>query len=213
MATRSLDTGIYRITNLINSFSYVGGSAKIKKRWKDHLRQLAAGNHHSKLMRRCWDMYGEAAFAFEVLLFCDRDNLIFYEQRAIDTIRPEYNSSPTAGSQLGFRMSDESKQKLSEAAKRTKNFTGKKHSEKSKQLISEKKSGVTQRAEVVAQRKATIGKRLAWPAKRKFQTADILKIRDLIASGFTNVYIAKLYGVSGSVISEIKTGKAYRWVR
>lgn len=135
------DTGIYQIVNTLNGRTYIGSAVSLKKRWREHVRQLRKGIHHSKFMQRCWAKHGESAFVFEPLLFCDKESLIENEQIAIDQRQPEYNSSPTAGSQLGFRMSDESKAKLAAAARRTKNFSGKQHSEESRKKISESRRG------------------------------------------------------------------------
>jgi len=144
MAARfgQLDTGIYRIANTVNGRSYIGSAVRIRKRWKDHRRQLSKGSHHSKFFQRCWNKTGEDFFVFEVILFCKKEDLIYFEQRAIDVIAPEYNAAPKAGSQLGFKMSPEARAKLSSAAKRTRNFTGKRHSEESKRKISEAKRGI-----------------------------------------------------------------------
>ena len=64
-----------------------------------------------------------------------------YEQIFIDFHEPAYNMVKTAGSQLGYRHTDATKAKMSEAAKRTKNFTGKRHTAESKALISANRSG------------------------------------------------------------------------
>jgi group I intron endonuclease len=134
-------SGIYSIEHVASGRRYVGSAANIDKRWKEHRRQLARGVHHSRFLQRAWDKHGEQAFQFTVVLLCDRHNLLWYEQSLIDAWRPEYNSAPTAGSQLGLKMSDEAKAKMSAAAKRTRNFTGHRHSEETKRRISEAKAG------------------------------------------------------------------------
>lgn len=138
----TLDTGIYKIENLRNGRIYIGSAVRLKKRWRDHNRQLETGTHHSRFMQRCYNKHGAEVFDFSVLLYCDRENLIDYEQRAIDTFKPEYNSSPTAGSQLGYTHTAETRKKMS--ASRPKGFspmTGKKHTEETKKKISESRKG------------------------------------------------------------------------
>lgn len=128
------------ILDTVSGRRYIGSAVNIPKRWKEHRRGLQSGKHHSKFMQRCWRVRPDA-FRFEVMLYCARENLLMYEQIMLDGYKPEFNTAPTAGSQLGFRMSDESKGKLSEAAKRTKNFTGHKHSEESRKKISDSRKG------------------------------------------------------------------------
>lgn len=104
-----MNTGIYQITNLQNGKCYVGSAVSFRKRWKEHLRQLANGDHHSTVMQRAWNKYGEAAFEFKKLLVCAQADLIWFEQRAIDVLRPAYNICKVAGSVLGYRHTDEAK--------------------------------------------------------------------------------------------------------
>ena len=104
-----MNTGIYQITNLHNGKSYVGSAVSFSKRWKEHLRQLSNGNHHSTVMQRAWNKYGEAAFGFKKLLVCAKADLLWFEQRAIDALKPAYNICKIAGSVLGYRHTPEAK--------------------------------------------------------------------------------------------------------
>lgn len=153
MASRSLGTlscmnkysgvsGIYAITHMDSGRKYIGSAVNISKRWGEHIRQLKKNIHHSKFMQRSWDKHGHRSFSFDALLFCEKSNLIFYEQTFLDAYQPAFNSAPTAGSQLGYKHSKETRKKLSAAVKRTRNFTGKSHSEESKEKISRAKKGV-----------------------------------------------------------------------
>ena len=111
--------GIYAIENTSDGKRYVGSAVNTTKRWKDHLRLLGQGCHHSKHLQRAWDRSGGTGFRLLVLLVCDRSRLVFYEQRAIDGYhsaddRYGYNISPLAGSQLGFRHSPETRSHLAD---------------------------------------------------------------------------------------------------
>lgn len=110
-------SGIYHITNTVNGKRYVGSAVSFQRRWLEHRSLLRRGLHHSRILQRAWNKYGEQAFAFKPLLVCAKTDLIFYEQRAIDTFRPEYNISPTAGNCLGFKHSAESRARMSAANK------------------------------------------------------------------------------------------------
>lgn len=135
------NTGIYEIRNTVNGKRYVGSAVSFWNRWRTHVQSLKRGDHHSIALQRAWKAYGPAAFQFNKLLACSKENLILYEQICMDAYRPEYNIAPKAGSQLGFKMRPESRALLSESAKRTKNFSGRKHTEESKAKISESRKG------------------------------------------------------------------------
>lgn len=112
-----MNTGIYQITNLQNGKCYVGSAVSFTKRWKEHVRQLSNGEHHSTVMQRAWNKYGEAAFQFKKLLVCAKADLIWYEQRAIDVLKPAYNICKVAGSVLGYRHTYEAKTAAAERAR------------------------------------------------------------------------------------------------
>lgn len=123
-----MNTGIYQITNLQNGKSYVGSAVNFRHRWREHVRQLSTNTHHSKVMQRAWDKYGEAAFEFKKLLVCAKADLIWFEQRAIDTLKPAYNICRVAGSVLGYRHTDEFKAEASARAKGNTHRLGRKES-------------------------------------------------------------------------------------
>lgn len=137
-----MDTGIYSITCSTNGRCYVGSAASFTKRWREHRRQLEAGSHHSRFLQREWVKRGAEMFEFKKLAVCSKPDLLMYEQAFLDGMRPEYNSAPTAGSQLGYRHTAAAKLKMS--ASRPKNFspmTGKSHSEESRAKISQSRKG------------------------------------------------------------------------
>lgn len=208
-----LHTGIYVIENLQNGRRYVGSAMRFSKRWKEHQRGLARGNHHSRFLQRDWNKRGSEAFQFRVALFCKPEDLLFYEQALIDFYKPEYNTAPIAGSQLGFRHSDETKIKMAEAARRTKNFTGKTHSAESNERNAAAHRGIIQHQECIDKREATIRQRYSVrPAKRLFTEYDVRLIRERGGVRGQQVKLAQFYRVCTSVISEIVTRKAYSWV-
>jgi len=122
--------GIYHILNTLNGKRYVGSAKCFKVRFSKHVSALSIGNHHARHLQSAYRKYGTDAFEFEPLLICAAEDLLFYEQRALDQMKPEYNSSPTAGNTLGVKCSPERKRKISEAHK------GKKHSAEHRANIS-----------------------------------------------------------------------------
>ena len=108
-------SGIYEIVNLANGKRYIGSAVSIDRRWREHLRHLRAGKHKNRYLQAAWLKYGEGAFAFRVLAERAVADLIVQEQAHIDAMAPEYNLSPTAGSTLGVKYSDEGRANLSAA--------------------------------------------------------------------------------------------------
>lgn len=56
--------------------------------------------------------YGYSKFSFEILEFCDIKNVLVREQYYIDLLKPEYNILLKAGSPLGYKHTDEAKEKM-----------------------------------------------------------------------------------------------------
>ena len=149
-------TGIYKITNLVNSRVYIGASKNVEKRWSEHRngRTAIAGD---------LQIFGLDNFKFEVLLECPEDMLCQWERDMIclyDSDDPEkgYNCkndrpySLERGESLkgkpsgmkghvawnrGLKTSDETKRKMSEANR------GHTVSEETKRKLSEFHRGQT----------------------------------------------------------------------
>lgn len=118
-------SGIYKIENVVNNKVYVGSSVNIGKRWLGHKNSLRHRKHHSSILQRSWDKYGEASFKFEILETVeDRLLLLQREQHWIDCL-----GSAKRGSGLNVRLVAESP-------------SGTKHSEESKRKISIANTGV-----------------------------------------------------------------------
>ena len=89
--------GIYQIRNMINNHIYIGSSKNIYGRVKEHNDSLYNGNHHNLYLQRAFNKYGCDNFTYEILILCDIDMLLLYEQRFIDGWKPAYNISHIAG--------------------------------------------------------------------------------------------------------------------
>ena len=109
-------SGIYQIRNRINGKRYVGSAVNVQCRWREHLGDLRNQSHHNAHLQRAFNRYREDAFTFSILEYIQEpDNLIGREQHYLDTLKPEYNISPTAGSPLGVRHTEETRRKVSAA--------------------------------------------------------------------------------------------------
>jgi group I intron endonuclease len=132
-------SGIYLIHNLVNGTQYIGSASNFKKRLYAYynLNLLLDNRYISNSILK----YGHDNFSFIIVetVTTDRDDLkktiLEREQYYIDTLKPKLNINPTAGSMLGFKHSEETKQLLASLR------TGTKLSEETKALLSKLKMG------------------------------------------------------------------------
>ena len=82
--------GIYEIKNKVTGKGYIGSSKQIQKRWEQHLLALRKGIHHSVLLQRAWNKYGEDCFEFLIKEECEEGQLLEREQQYLN-LKPEYN--------------------------------------------------------------------------------------------------------------------------
>ena len=140
-------SGIYVIENIGNGKRYVGSAVNIKRRFIEHKSPLRRGLHWNKYLQRAWNLQGEDTFKFYPVLICNKEDLIYFEQRAIDSFDAAnplngYNLRPNARNNLGFKHSNESKAKISAAGRGAKNHNyGKPMPEAIKRKVSIAKTG------------------------------------------------------------------------
>ena len=111
--------GVYAITCLPTGKQYIGSAAQsFRIRWNLHRSRLRRGIHHSRYLQRAWVKYGEDAFEFRVLVICRPVDAVFYEQRLVEGLSPEFNVSEVRGSGFGRSKTPEQRQAVSERLKR-----------------------------------------------------------------------------------------------
>jgi group I intron endonuclease len=123
MSTISRTPSIYQIRHVDSGRVYVGSATNPRRRWSAHRSKLSRGLHDSPYLQSAWSKYGESAFVFEIIepvLFVE--DLVTREQYWIDQLHAAdkhygFNMSPTAGSTIGIKRTDETRARLS-AAKR-----------------------------------------------------------------------------------------------
>lgn len=112
-------SGVYKISNIIDSRIYIGSSKNIHERWKAHLKDLIKNNHHSKHLQRFVNKYSRNTLIFEIIELCkpDKSQLLVREQYHLDTLKPQFNNSPTARSCLGYKHTEEARQNMANSQK------------------------------------------------------------------------------------------------
>lgn len=130
-----MTSGIYKITNLITNQIYIGSAADFIRRWTYHQSFLNRNKHFNRYLQRAWNKYGAENFEFSAIEAVAEENLIEREQYWIDTLNNcmapiGYNLRPTANNNVGLKMSDETRAKMSASAKITVERLGRKKLDK-----------------------------------------------------------------------------------
>jgi group I intron endonuclease len=133
--------GIYSITNTVNKKSYIGSSSDIFSRFGKHQWLLNKNIHSNSHLQNAWNKYGFNPFLFSILYETPKENLLIEEQKQLDICKSNpslyYNISYSAESpNLGLKMSDEAKRKISLA------LTGRILSEETKRKMGDSKRGI-----------------------------------------------------------------------
>lgn len=155
----TLNCGVYEIRNLITDSCYIGSSSNIPNRWHQHKTSLQCGCHHNKHLQNSVNKRGLDNFKFKVLLFCDPENLILFEQMLINSLSPKYNKRLIADSNRGIKRSEKYKNDC-----RVRNL-GKTLSEETKKKLSERLRGNTYGLGVVQSEETRNKKRLSMIGK------------------------------------------------
>jgi group I intron endonuclease len=114
---------IYKITNTVNNKCYIGQTIQddVQRRWELH-RRLAKQDKGCTALKEAFKKYGIDKFKFEILIICFNDDCIEYEKQYIK----KYNALVPNG------------YNISEGGNGGPLFKGKKHTEKTKELLREK---------------------------------------------------------------------------
>lgn len=96
-------SGVYAIRNSRNGKIYIGSSINLANRIKSHVSRMRNGVSKNRHLQSDWDLHGPEAFSAEVLVYCLPEHCVSYEQQCFEALRPDYNISPNAGSQRGWK--------------------------------------------------------------------------------------------------------------
>lgn len=185
--------GIYEIRNTNNGKRYIGSAVNLGRRKRQHFYDLRHNRQRNRHLQNSYNKHGEDAFVYKPLVILDKEFLILFEQRFLDIAKPEYNIAPNAHSQLGYKHSQETKEKISRV-KMGKNY----------------RSDYKPTDETRAKISFTLqGNR---NALAKLSEADVQTIRARRRAGDTYPEIAKDYPVCTETISRVGRGATWRHV-
>lgn len=177
--------GVYGILHFVSGRVYIGSASHIVHRLRCHLRMLRQKAHHSPKLQNAWNKYGENAFQFVALEFCEEPLLREREQFHLDTHQAwqsgGFNIAPQAFPT--HRLSEETRRKKSQQVKaymRTRKGRAQvlaalergRSSEESIQKRRKALSGRKQSLESVAKRSAALrGRKFSPEAKARISAA------------------------------------------
>lgn len=193
------DSGIYVIININNNDIYLGSSNNLRVRKYNHYYKLRHNLHHSIVLQRAWNKYGENSFRFKILLLCEPFELLRYEQLLLDFLCPKYNIAIDAKAPTrGTKLSEEHKQKIGLANKGHPNYLIR-HTDETKAKISLSSIG---RKKTEEQRKA-ISIRMKNNKNGVGNKSNLGKTRSLESRNKVSKALEKHYGKVLSPTGEI----------
>jgi group I intron endonuclease len=176
-------SGIYKIQSLVKpERTYIGSSSNIHKRWNSHLQLLRKGTHSNKRLQNHCNKYGYYDLQFSLLITCENDNLIQNEQFFIDSYNPWFNIRKIADRCTGchWKLSEETKHKMSIAAMGHKKNVGQKRTPEFKKRQSERFKG-RKKSQATIQKLITAGKSRKHPDEVKRKISESNKGRKISA--------------------------------
>ena len=222
--------GIYEILNLVNGKRYIGGTKNVYRRKIMHRHLLLHNKHFNGRLQRDWNKYGEKCFKFKLLeAVKDTGLLLQKEQEYLDREGPEYNLSPTAGSNLGIIHSQDF------CVTRSRLVSGKNHPNYGKSLKMETRKKISEalmghsvsesarnkmseaaKGKIVSDRTRELisfAHRGSKNNSAKLTEEQVKEIKTMLKCGTSGRDVSKLFGVTEAMISRIKLGKAWLHVK
>lgn len=127
-----MESGIYKIINLLNNKFYVGSAVNLQRRRARHFSELRNKKHSNKHLQAAWDKYGEAAFIFVVVeRVKDTNTLLSVENKwlkkhvgkdycynlGVDATAPTLGWSGEKSPTWGYKHTAAAKEKIGVASK------------------------------------------------------------------------------------------------
>lgn len=202
-------SGVYRLVNKKNNKSYVGSSTNLSKRFSIYYslgslkRSKGSIAIYNALLK-----HGHYNFCLDILEYCEIYVLIEREQYYIDLFNPEYNICKIAGSTLGFKHSEVTKEKIIISK------TGIKHEILFSENLSKARRGKKNKLGIkinATPKTTTVDTRLKISERARGVCVKVFDKNNNFINQFSSMKsAANYYGVDRSTISRIfKTGISY----
>lgn len=98
-------SGIYCWYNISNSNFYVGSTIDINNRLSQYLSYKYLKQKPNSIIYKVLLKYGYSNFNFCILKYCEKKELLRWEQHYLDLLQPNYNILKVAKSSLGYKHS------------------------------------------------------------------------------------------------------------
>lgn len=109
---------VYKIESKVSGRFYIGSSIDINNRWRIHEMELEENRHHSIYLQRHYNKHGKDDLMFSIIEIVTYPELVLErEQYYLDKLKPQFNMCKQAKSTLGFKYTEEQKEKISKAMK------------------------------------------------------------------------------------------------
>lgn len=90
-------SAVYKIVNTATGDFYIGSSADVKRRWKDHKLPSTWTRYSNNKMYQDMQEYGLECFNFGIVEEVEPENLRQEEQKFIELLKPTYNNYNAKG--------------------------------------------------------------------------------------------------------------------
>lgn len=118
-----MTSGIYAILNIITEKYYIGSAVDFKYRWQLHKARLNNRDHHNQYLQNAFNKYGKENFIFVVIEYVEDKNILLErEQFWIKELNCcdkniGYNARLIPNSNLGIKISEETRKRMSASQK------------------------------------------------------------------------------------------------
>ena len=194
-------SGVYIWTNKVNGKKYVGSSVNLGRRLSTYFSHIYISSNKLTISKALLK-YGYAGFRLEMIEYCEPKDVIQREQYYIDLLKPEYNILKVAGSLLGFKHSEMTREVLRNL------YTGREISEEVRAKMSDSQKGRVHTLEARAKmRISKLGCKFSEEHKANISVASLGKTLD----ESTKLKISDSKGTA-IIVHDIETGEIQNFV-
>ena len=190
--------GIYCIINQLTGDIYIGQTRQtFYKRFEHHRWKLRNGSHDNKHLQNAWNLYGKDNFIFIAIKIVEKDNIAILDELEIKYINIMkelnrcYNIIEGGNTRKQIEPMNERQKRLIGEKNRI-NMTGKKHSDKTKKLMSEVHKGKRTNVNVY-----------------KLNEDEIIQIKKLLVSGMKPVDVSRKLNIDYKLVNNILSNNCW----